>query len=93
MPVVGLATTEMTTAIENDVTGYIDTNVDTLIERMQDLISDPEKAERLGQNARHYAQERFNIERFARDWEETFESVAGPRVDFSIAVPRATAIS
>ncbi len=81
MPVVGLATTEMATVIENGFSGYVDTNVDTLIERMQELLRDWEKAQRLGENARRYAQERFNIGRFARDWEQALEWVAATNKD------------
>jgi glycosyltransferase involved in cell wall biosynthesis len=69
MPVIGLATTEMAAAIQNDVTGYVGTNVDHLIEYMKDLLRDPKKARRLSQAARSYALEHYAIERFARDWD------------------------
>jgi glycosyltransferase involved in cell wall biosynthesis len=75
LPVVGLATTEMATTIENGVTGYVDTNVDRLIERMNELIADPEEARRLGDNARRYASERFHISRFVADWNSAFAAV------------------
>lgn len=77
MPVVGLATTEMSTAIESGVSGYVDTSVDTLIAVMRDLIAHPEEARRLGEGARRRALERFHIDRFAREWEETFATVTG----------------
>jgi glycosyltransferase involved in cell wall biosynthesis len=69
MPVIGLATTEMVTAVRNGVSGYVDTNVDNLIAMMKELINSPEEARRLGEGARRYAQERFNITRFAHDWD------------------------
>jgi glycosyltransferase involved in cell wall biosynthesis len=75
MPIVGLATTEMVTAVENGVSGYVDTNVNNLIEIMKELLRNPEEARRLGDGARRYAQERFNIQRFAHDWDMTFSSV------------------
>jgi glycosyltransferase involved in cell wall biosynthesis len=75
MPVVGLATTEMATAIENGVSGYVDTNVDKLIAKMDELLRDRGEARRLGEGARRYAVERFNIRRFAHDWEQTLEEV------------------
>jgi len=75
MPIVALATTEMATVIDNGVSGYIDTDPDKLIARMQDLIADPAHARRLGENARRHARERFNIERFAADWSEVFRLV------------------
>jgi glycosyltransferase involved in cell wall biosynthesis len=77
MPIVGLATTEMATAIDDGVSGYVDTDPARLIEAMRRLIEDPGEAHRLGQNARSKALERFHIKRFVRDWEETFAHVAG----------------
>lgn len=75
LPVVGLATTEMSTVIDNGVSGYVDTNVDALIERMQALIDDPQLARRLGEGARRYASERFHIDRFVDDWNQAFHFV------------------
>jgi hypothetical protein len=77
VPIVGLATTEMVTVIENGVSGFLDTNVDGLIERMRELLEDPELASRLGSAAREAARECFSIERFVADWEETFSLVSG----------------
>jgi hypothetical protein len=77
VPVVGLATTEMATAIENGVSGYVDTDIDRLIGPMQHLLVDPAEARRLGDGARRRALERFHIDRFTRDWEETFALVTG----------------
>ena len=77
MPIVGLATTEMATAVENGVSGYVDTDLGRLVEPMRDLLADPAEARRLGEGARRRALERFRIDRFARDWEETFAEVAG----------------
>ena len=79
MPVVGLATTEMATVIENGVSGYVDTNIDALVERMQELLADPGAARRLGEGARRTAMDRFGIERFTRDWDAAFRLVAGDR--------------
>jgi glycosyltransferase involved in cell wall biosynthesis len=67
MPIVGLATTEMATAVENGVSGYVDTEVARLVERMRQILADPTEALRLGDGARRRAIERFSIERFARD--------------------------
>jgi hypothetical protein len=77
MPVVGLATTEMSTVIDNGVTGYIDTDIDKLVARMQELIAHPDHARELGAAASRYARERFGIERFARDWDAVFRLVTG----------------
>ncbi len=91
MPVVGLATTELATVIENGVSGFIDTDPDRLIEPMRQLLADPVEARRLGEEARRCAVERFGIARFARAWEETFARVAGRPFSLSRA-PRARAV-
>ena len=81
MPVVALATTEYATAIENGVSGYVDTRVDVLIECMHALLRDPKEAHRLGEGASRRARERFGIERFAADWDRVLRgAVAGARV-------------
>jgi hypothetical protein len=79
LPIVGLATTELVTVIENGVSGYLDTDVRRLIEPMQNLLADAELPRRLGENARRRALERFGIERFARDWERAFSEVRSQR--------------
>ncbi|MBL1178640.1 glycosyltransferase [Pantanalinema sp. GBBB05] len=73
LPIVGLATTELATVIENGVSGYIDTNIEHLIERMQELIADPVKARRLGNGAQEKARSRFHIQRFIDDWHQVLE--------------------
>jgi len=79
MPVVGLATTEMSTVIENGKTGFIDTNIDGLLQKMQLLLDDPDTARWLGANAHDVARSRFGINRFVTDWNETIEEVCfGP---------------
>jgi glycosyltransferase involved in cell wall biosynthesis len=75
MPIIGLATTEMVTVIQNGINGYVDTDVTGLIVRMQELISDPARARQLSLEARRYAQERFNIQRFIQDWSDAFSLV------------------
>jgi glycosyltransferase involved in cell wall biosynthesis len=77
MPIVGLATTEMATAIVNGVAGYVDTSLEKLIPKMKHLLADPGEARRLGEGARRYARERFDIRRFTGDWERTFTEVVG----------------
>ncbi|MBL8159437.1 glycosyltransferase family 4 protein [Candidatus Saccharibacteria bacterium] len=76
LPIVGLATTEMATVITNGKNGYIATDPQELIEKMQLLLDNPEHAKHLSRSARQYAQERFGIERFARNWEALFATVA-----------------
>jgi hypothetical protein len=89
MPVVGLATTEMATAIENGVSGHVDTRVEALLGPIRELLSDRDGARRLGEGARRRALERFHIDRFARDWEETFALVTGRSLpDRTLVAPR-----
>ena len=75
VPVVGLATTEMAVTIKNDFSGYVHTDVDFLIDKMQMLLDNPDKAAALGRGAQQTANERFNIERFKQDWLNTFAAV------------------
>lgn len=75
VPVVAVATTEMVTVVENGVSGFIDTRVDALIERMRALLEDRDAAAALGAAARSRARTRFSIERFVRDWDAAFERV------------------
>ncbi len=73
LPVIGLATTEMPVIIENGISGYIHTDVDYLIEKMQHLLNDHQEAERLSEGAKLVAEKKFNIQRFASEWVRTFD--------------------
>ena len=79
LPVVALATTEYATAIEDGVSGYVDTDVDTLVERMERLLRDPDEARRLGNGARHRVEERFSVERFAAAWDRVLRTAVARR--------------
>jgi glycosyltransferase involved in cell wall biosynthesis len=76
IPFVGLATTEYVTVVRNEVSGYIHTDVDYLIEKMKILLSDRSLAVQIGLAGKKIAEERFNIQRFSKDWQETFEQVS-----------------
>ena len=69
LPIIGLATTEMPTTVRNGISGYVDTDVAKLIEPMRRLLHDMGEAQRLSAGASHYARERFDIARFAADWD------------------------
>ncbi|MGN6196245.1 MAG: glycosyltransferase family 4 protein [Ginsengibacter sp.] len=75
IPVIGLATTEMPVTIKNNYSGFIDTNVNVLINKMDMLLEDPAKAKELGEGAKATALEKFNIKRFTEDWLQTFTTV------------------
>jgi glycosyltransferase involved in cell wall biosynthesis len=77
LPILGLATTEMSAAIQNGVNGFVETNVNRLVAHMRRLLADPEEARALGEGARRTAAERFGIHRFVADWTDVFEQVAG----------------
>lgn len=77
LPIIGLATTEMVTTIENGVSGYLETDLTKLAPHMHRLLRDPAEARMLGEGARRYACERFAIDRFVRDWERTLADVTG----------------
>lgn len=72
IPVIGLATTEMATTIQNGVTGYVYNDEEKLVDAMHRLLDDPAFARKLGDGAKAYAEKHFNIERFKQDWLRTF---------------------
>jgi len=77
VPVVGLATTEMATAIGNGVSGFVDTRIEVLVARMRELLADRARAARLGRGARCAARARFGMDRFVRDWNAALAEVTG----------------
>lgn len=79
MPVVALATTEMSSVIQNGVSGYIDTSIENLIDYMKELLDNPFEAKKLGLGAKEAATERFSIERFSRDWNDAIDLVCGEK--------------
>ncbi len=88
LPIIGLATTEMVTVVENGVSGYVSTDVRALIEHMKRLVADPQEARRLGEGARCQALERFGMERFIRDWDEAFRFVCGGTLRNGVSLAR-----
>ncbi|HYK76086.1 MAG TPA: glycosyltransferase family 4 protein [Daejeonella sp.] len=75
IPVVGLATTGLSTVIRNGTNGFIHNNLDYLIAKMKGLLEDHKLAFRLGKEGQRTAQEKFNIQRFTADWKKLFEQV------------------
>lgn len=78
IPVIGLATTELSAVIDNGYSGFIHTDVDYLIDKMNMLLEDSELAREIGQNGKATAMSRFNIKRFTDDWQQLFNEVTGP---------------
>ena len=87
LPVVGLATTEMSRAIENGVSGYVDTDVETLVGHMLRLLDDPEEARALSEGARQAGRERYGIERFAAAWTDLVDLLVDSAEPFPEPAP------
>jgi hypothetical protein len=77
LPIVGLATGELASVIETGTSGVLDNSMERLVHAMRQLLADPGEAARLGAGARRTALERFNIDRFTRDWDVLLSEVAG----------------
>jgi glycosyltransferase involved in cell wall biosynthesis len=73
LPVVALATTEYVTMIRDGETGFINTDIDFLIDKMKLLLSDKTLATQIGARGKDYAIKRFDISRFTAEWKQIFE--------------------
>ncbi|MDB5119091.1 MAG: glycosyltransferase [Sphingobacteriales bacterium] len=73
IPVIGMATTEMPTVITNNVNGFIHTDTQVLISKMQELLNNKQQAIDLGKGGRQTALDRYHITRFTSQWEQTFK--------------------
>jgi hypothetical protein len=80
MPIVGLATTEYSTALQDGVTGYIHTDLDYLVSKMRRLLADLPVAAALGAGAKRIAQKKFSLHRFTNEWEETFRLAINSKI-------------
>jgi glycosyltransferase involved in cell wall biosynthesis len=73
LPVVALATTEYATMFKNYETGFAATDVEFLIQKMQLLLINQPWAANIGARGKKYAQDRFDINRFADQWKQVFQ--------------------
>jgi glycosyltransferase involved in cell wall biosynthesis len=73
IPVVALATTEYVTMIRNHETGFIHTDIDFLVQKMELLLANKEWAAKIGAEGKKYAEERFSLIRFTEEWKNVFE--------------------
>ena len=78
LPVVGLATTELPTIIDDGLNGFADTDPQRLVAVMHALLADPGLARAVGDAGRATALDRFSIGRFVHDWDTLLRSVCGP---------------
>jgi hypothetical protein len=76
LPIVALATTEHAVAVQDGVSGYVDTDERVLHERMRELLADRSLAARLSEGARARARQRYALPRFAAEWTAVLESAA-----------------
>ncbi|MGW0533963.1 glycosyltransferase [Streptomyces sp. NPDC003032] len=74
MPVVALATTEVTEAVPPGA-GVVSTRVDVLADAVHDFIADPRYARTVGDEARAAALDRYGLSRFLDDWERLLKEV------------------
>jgi hypothetical protein len=76
MPVVALATTEVSEAVPAQA-GVVSNRMDVLHEALRRLAADAEEGRERGAAARAAVLERFGLKRFLDDWQSTLEEVAG----------------
>ncbi|MEZ3179062.1 glycosyltransferase [Streptomyces pimonensis] len=74
MPVVALATTEVTEAVPPGA-GAVSNRVDVLTDAVRDFVADPALARRTGERARAAALARYGLSRFLDDWERLLKEV------------------
>ncbi|MEU1054357.1 glycosyltransferase [Streptomyces sp. NPDC005876] len=74
MPVVALATTEVTEAVPPGA-GVVSNRIDVLTDAVRDFLADPEHARAVGERARAAALARYGLSRFLDDWERLLKEV------------------
>ncbi len=84
LPFVGIATTEYVTVVENEVSGFINTDINYLIGKMQMLLHDKSLAQQVGNKGKEIVEKRFNINRFVKDWTETFKQVISSNKTYNV---------
>ncbi|MDQ0913628.1 glycosyltransferase [Streptomyces canus] len=75
MPVVALATTEVTEAVPPGA-GVVSNRIDVLQDAVRDFLADPPHARTVGEGARAAALARYGLTRFLDDWERLLKEVA-----------------
>jgi glycosyltransferase involved in cell wall biosynthesis len=74
MPVVALATTEVTEAVPPGA-GVVSNRIDVLTDAVRDFVADPLHARTVGEGARAAALARYGLSRFLDDWERLLKEV------------------
>lgn len=73
VPIVTTATTMLPEIIKNGYNGYISNNVGELIAYTKKLVTSPDLAKKMGENARKTMIEKFSLDSFVTKWNELFE--------------------
>jgi hypothetical protein len=90
IPIVGMATTELSSVIKNERSGSVHTDLYYLIDKMKLLLENKNLAMQLGNEGKKTAMQQFNIRRFTKEWKELFEWTISKQVrdiDTSTALP------
>jgi glycosyltransferase involved in cell wall biosynthesis len=74
MPVVALATTEVTEAVPADA-GVVSNRLDVLAEALRRFVADSEEATVRGKAARAFAVTRYGLDRFLTEWDDLLSEV------------------
>ncbi|GAA2461501.1 glycosyltransferase [Streptomyces glaucus] len=74
MPVVALATTEVTEAVPPGA-GVVTNRIDVLTDAVREFLADPLRARTAGDTARAAALARYGLSRFLNDWERLLKEV------------------
>ncbi|UDY37497.1 glycosyltransferase [Dermatobacter hominis] len=73
LPVVGFATTELPSVVENGVSGFLSNDPCEVERALRRVLDDDALARRWGDGARRAALPRFDIDRFVRDWDRVLQ--------------------
>lgn len=74
MPVVALATTEVTEAVPRDA-GFVSNDLTTLDDGLRELLGDPDLARTMGESGRRAVGKRYGLQRFLADWDRLLDEV------------------
>lgn len=85
-PVVALATTELPTTLVNGKSGFLSNDTQKLIATMKTLLADKDLARQVGREGQKVAEERFNISRFTKDWEDLFKRVSAQKDSLKLEI-------
>lgn len=71
---VSTATAQIPNFIQHGYNGYISNNPQELRQYVKELLSNPEMSKKLGENARFTIQNKYSVEKYIKNWNDTFEA-------------------